>query len=90
MPDLSCYAIGCWLVLHELCTEDDGEPFYQVRYTQSLLPRVGARTPEALQEDLGQALLTITAQEALGWSTHCGYLASDGQENLTAQPPIRR
>jgi transposase len=37
------------------------------------LRRVGARTPEALQEALGQALLTITAHDAHGWFTHCGY-----------------
>ncbi len=37
------------------------------------LRRVGARTPETLQEAIGQALLAITAQDALGWFTHCGY-----------------
>ncbi len=40
---------------------------------KAFLRLVGARTPEALQEALGQALLTITAQDALGWFTHCGY-----------------
>src|SRR5215469_15955191 len=45
---------------------------------KAVLRRVGARTPEALQEAIGQALLTITAQDALGWFTHCGYLASWG------------
>jgi hypothetical protein len=39
----------------------------------AFLRRVGARTPETLQEALGQALLTITASDALGWFTHCGY-----------------
>lgn len=38
------------------------------------LRRVGARTPEALQEAIAQALLTITAQDARGWFRHCGYL----------------
>ena len=32
-----------------------------------------ARTREALQEAIGQALLTITAQDAHGWFQHCGY-----------------
>ena len=41
---------------------------------KAVLRRVGARTPEALQEAIGQALLTITKQDALGWFTHCGYL----------------
>jgi transposase len=40
---------------------------------KAVLRRVGARTPEALQETIGQALLTIPAQDALGWFTHCGY-----------------
>jgi transposase len=40
---------------------------------KAFLRRVGARTPEALQEAIGQALLTITAHDALGWFTHCGY-----------------
>jgi hypothetical protein len=40
---------------------------------KAFLRRVGARTPETLQEALGQALLTITAHDALGWFTHCGY-----------------
>jgi len=37
------------------------------------LRRVGARTREALQEAIGQALTLITAQDALGWFRHCGY-----------------
>jgi transposase len=40
---------------------------------KAFLRREGARTPEALQEAIGQALLTITAQDACGWFTHCGY-----------------
>jgi transposase len=40
---------------------------------KAFLRRVGARTPEALQEAISQALLTITDQDALGWFTHCGY-----------------
>jgi transposase len=43
---------------------------------KAFLRRVGARTPEALQEALGQALLTITSQDAKGWFRHCGYLVS--------------
>jgi transposase len=38
------------------------------------LRRVGARTREALQEAICQALLTVTAQDAQGWFRHCGYL----------------
>lgn len=41
---------------------------------KAVLRRVGARTREALQEAIGQALETITATDARGWFTHCGYL----------------
>jgi transposase len=37
------------------------------------LRRLGARTREALQEAIATALTLITAQDALGWFTHCGY-----------------
>jgi len=40
---------------------------------KAFLRCVGARTPEALQEAIGQALLSITAQDAHGWFGHCGY-----------------
>ena len=40
---------------------------------KTFLRRLGARTHEALQEAIGQALETVTAQDALGWFTHCGY-----------------
>lgn len=41
---------------------------------KAILRWVGARTPEALQEAIGQALCTITAQDAHGWFRHCGYV----------------
>lgn len=41
---------------------------------KAFLRRTGARTHEALQEALGQALLTVTAQDTRGWFGHCGYL----------------
>lgn len=40
---------------------------------KTLLRRVGARTREALQEAIATALDLITAADALGWFTHCGY-----------------
>src|SRR5438874_6165624 len=40
------------------------------------LRRVGARTREALQEAIAQALETVTSQDARGWFAHCGYLPS--------------
>ena len=38
------------------------------------LRRTGARTREALEEAICQALLTVTAQDARGWFRHCGYV----------------
>jgi transposase len=47
---------------------------------KAFLRRVGARTHEALQEAIGQALQTVTAQDALGWFTHCGYRSAQASE----------
>ena len=41
------------------------------------LRRIGARTREALQEAICQALLQISAQDAQGWFRHCGYLPAE-------------
>ena len=41
---------------------------------KTVLRRTGARTREAPEEAIGQALLTITSQDAHGWFQHCGYL----------------
>ena len=43
------------------------------------LRRSGARTREALQEAICQALLTVTPQDAQGWFRHCGYLPAEGR-----------
>jgi transposase len=48
---------------------------------KAFLRRIGARTPEVLQEAMGQALLTITAQDAHGWFTHCGYPSNRGERH---------
>jgi transposase len=44
------------------------------------LRRTGARSREALEEALCQALLTVTAQDARGWFSHCGYLSLEGSK----------
>ncbi len=48
---------------------------------KTVLRRAGARTREALEEAIAQALLTITAQDAQGWFQHCGYLHSDTRKS---------
>ena len=37
------------------------------------LRRAGKRTQEGLVAGIGAALDTVTAQDAAGWFTHCGY-----------------
>jgi transposase len=51
---------------------------------KAFLRRMGARTPEALQEAIGQALLTITPHNALGWFRHCGYQWSEGKQEVSS------
>jgi transposase len=41
---------------------------------KAALRRASARTREALEEAICQALQLITAQDARGWFAHCGYL----------------
>lgn len=40
---------------------------------KGLLRRAQARTHEALQAAISEALAAITAQDAIGWFRHCGY-----------------
>jgi transposase len=47
------------------------ETFSKVK---AFLRRAGARTREALEEAIAQALETVTSQDAHGWFRHCGYL----------------
>lgn len=46
---------------------------------KAILRRKGARTNDALQQAIAEALDAITAQDARGWFTHCGYLAAEGE-----------
>lgn len=44
---------------------------------KAYLRKGGARTREALEEALIEALATITAQDAKGWFGHCGYSSEE-------------
>ena len=51
------------------------------------LRRLGARTREALEEAIAEALKQITGQDAHGWFWHCGYLLQKtGKESADAMP----
>lgn len=52
---------------------------------KAFLRRVGARTQEALQQALAEALETVTPQDAHGWFTHCGYLLMDTDPILSEE-----
>jgi len=40
---------------------------------KSRLKKIAARTEEALIHAIGEALQSVTPQDAMGWFTHCGY-----------------
>lgn len=73
------HAQGCWLLFLPSYSPDLSpieEAFSKIK---AFLRRRGARTREDLYEALSQALEIITAHDALGWFTHCGYfLAQQG------------
>lgn len=64
---------GCQLLFLPAYSPDFSpieETFSKIK---AFLRRTGARTREALQEAIAQALLTVTSQDAHGWFRHCGY-----------------
>lgn len=73
-------ARGCQLLFLPTYSPDLSpieEAFSKIK---SVLRRIGARTREALQEALEYALSTVSATDATGWFSHCGYLSSDTAE----------
>jgi transposase len=73
-------ARGCELLFLPAYSPDYSpieETFSKVK---AFLRRVGARTHEALQEAIGQALETVTVQDARGWFTHCGYRSAQASD----------
>jgi transposase len=66
-------AQGCQLLFLPAYSPDLSpieEAFSKVK---AVLRRIGARTREALQEALEYALTTVSASDASGWFSHCGY-----------------
>ncbi len=70
-------ARGCQLLFLPAYSPD----FSPIEETESSmkahLRRIAARTREALEEAIVQALETVTSQDARGWFGHCGYLPTD-------------
>jgi transposase len=65
---------GCQLLFLPAYSPDFSpieETFSKIK---AFLRRAGARTHEALEEAICQALETVTSQDGHGWFRHCGYL----------------
>jgi transposase len=76
-------ARGCQLLLLPAYSPDFSPIEGAFSKLKAILRRVGARTREALQDAIIEALPRITPQDALGWFRHCGYPAPEAGE--TAQ-----
>jgi transposase len=50
------------------------EAFSKVK---NIVRKIGARTREALDKAMGEALGAVTLEDAAGWFSHCGYEAGD-------------
>ena len=83
---LAIEARGCQLLFLPSYSPDLSPIEEAFSKLKAFLRRVGARTPETLQEAIGQALLTITPQDALGWFTHCGYHPLDDLLPIESKP----
>src|SRR3989440_9646364 len=66
-------ARGCRLVFLPAYSPDFSPIEEAFSKLKASVRRVGARTQEDLFEAIAQALLTVTAADARGWFTHCGY-----------------
>lgn len=72
-------AKGCHLVFLPSYSPDLSPIEQAFSKLKTCLRRLGARTKEALQDAIAQALETITAQDARNWFTHCGYFPCEGE-----------
>ncbi len=68
-------AKGCQLVFLPAYSPDLSPIEEAFSKLKAYLRRVEARTHDALFEAIADALLTVTAADARGWFTHCGYPA---------------
>jgi transposase len=73
-------ARGCHLLFLPAYSPDFSPIEEAFSKLKTVLRRMGARTREALQEAIAQALTLITAQDARGWFLHCGYSPPSDEE----------
>ena len=75
-------ACGCRLLFLPAYSPDFSPIEEAFSELKAELRRQGARTREAFQEAIATALDLITATDALGWFTHCGYPPSTSTEKV--------
>jgi transposase len=75
-------ARGCQLLFLPTYSPDFSPIEEAFSKLKTILRRACARTREALQEAIIEALPRITAQDALGWFLHCGYPAPSAGTQL--------
>ena len=75
-------ARGCQLLFLPAYSPDFSPIEEAFSKLKTILRRACARTREALQEAIIEALPRITAQDALGWFLHCGYPAPSAGTQL--------
>jgi transposase len=72
---------GCELLFLPASSPDFSPIEEMFSKIKALLRRSKARTREALEEAIAQALLTVTSQDAQGWFEPCGYVSSQEQKS---------
>lgn len=75
-------ARGCYILFLPSYSPDLSPIEEAFSKLKAFLRRARARTHEALQEAIAQAITTITAHDAQGWFGHCGYTVERGQAEL--------
>ena len=77
-------ARGCRLLFLPAYSPDFSPSEEAFSKLKTVLRRADARTRQALQEAMATGLDRITATDALGWFTHCGYPPSSSTETVQA------
>ncbi len=69
--------VGCQLVFLPPYSPDFSPIELSFSKIKEGLRAKGARTQTALDEAIGRVIETVDSDDATGWFTHCGYLATD-------------
>jgi hypothetical protein len=64
-------------VIQDMCPDDTDKGRDAFSKIKSIVRKAGARTRGALDEAIGEALSTVSPEDAAGWFAHCGYRVQD-------------